>query len=435
MSRKENFVMRLLLTGGTVYLNGRFENKDVAIVGGRIVSVSDSLPTEGFSVIDLNNRLVVPGLVDVHVHLREPGFSYKETISSGTKAAAAGGYTAVCAMPNLKPVPDSAEHLAEQLQLIRKDACIRVYPYGSITVGQQGETMADLDGMATNVCGFSDDGRGVQSEDMMRAAMRKAKALDKLIVAHSEDESLLTKGWAIHDGDFARRNGFIGNDPASEWKQVERDIALVRETGCRYHVCHISTKETVTLIRAAKAEGLPVTCETGPHYLVMCDEDLLDEGRFKMNPPIRSAEDRDALVAGLLDGTIDCIATDHAPHSAEEKGRGLAASLNGIVGLETAFPVLYTHLVETGIVPLSTVLNALCVNPRRIFGFEGGEIAAGQIADLTVLDVNRPHTIDSSTFRSMGHATPFDGWNVSAAVVMTVCGGEIVHDDLQEASR
>ncbi|MBR5471870.1 MAG: dihydroorotase [Oscillibacter sp.] len=422
--------MSLLLTGGTVFSNGRFENKTVAIHQGRIVS--DSLPTEGFSVIELNDCLVVPGFVDVHVHLREPGFSYKETITSGTKAAAAGGYTAVCAMPNLKPVPDSAENLQVQLDLIRKDARVRVYPYGAITKGEQGEALADMEAMADNVCGFSDDGRGVQSEEMMRAAMRKAKELDKLIVAHSEDESLLTKGWMIHDGDFARRNGFIGNDPASEWKQVERDIQLVRETGCRYHVCHISTKETVELIRAAKAEGLRVTCETGPHYLVMCDEDLQDEGRFKMNPPIRSAEDRDALVAGLLDGTVDCIATDHAPHSAEEKGRGLAASLNGIVGLETAFPILYTNLVQTGIVPLATILNALCVNPRKIFGLPGGEIAEGGIADLTVLDLNRPHVIDSRAFQSLGRATPFDGWGVSAAVAMTICDGEIVYSDLQK---
>jgi len=422
--------MNLLLTGGAVYMNGSFQNMDVAISEGRIVSVSPSLPREGFSVIELHDQLVVPGFVDVHVHLREPGFSYKETVYSGTMAAAAGGYTTVCAMPNLKPVPDSAEHLEEQLNLIEKNAKVWVIPYGAITCGEKGEALADLSAMAPNVAGFSDDGRGVQSEEMMRQAMLKAKALDKPIVAHSEDESLLAKGWMIHDGEFARRNGFIGNDPASEWKQVERDIQLVRETGCQYHVCHISTKETVALIRAAKAEGLLVTCETGPHYLVMCDEDLQDEGRFKMNPPIRSAEDRDALVAGLLDGTIDCIATDHAPHSAEEKARGLASSLNGIVGLETAFPVLYTNLVQTGIVPLETILNALCVNPRKIFGLPGGEIAEGQIADLTVLDINRPHIIDSSTFRSLGRATPFDGWGVSAAVAMTVCDGEIVYADL-----
>ena len=423
--------MNLLLTGGAVFLHGSFQNMDLAIDQGRIVSVSPSLPKEGFSVIELHNRLIVPGFVDVHVHLREPGFSYKETIYSGTSAAAAGGYTAVCAMPNLKPVPDSLENLRVQLDLIRKNAKVHVYPYGAITCGEKGEALADLAAMAPYVTGFSDDGRGVQSGEMMRAAMTLAKTLDKPIVAHSEDESLLTKGWAVHDGDFARRNNLPGNAPASEWKQVERDIRLVRETGCRYHVCHISTKESVALIRAAKAEGLPVTCETGPHYLVMCDEDLQDEGRFKMNPPIRSAEDRDALVAGLLDGTVDCIATDHAPHSAEEKSKGLQGSLNGIVGLETAFPILYTNLVETGIVPLETVLNALCVNPRRIFGLPGGSIREGAPADLTVLDLNRPHVINSQTFRSLGRATPFDGWGVSAAVAMTICGGEIAYADLQ----
>ena len=421
--------MSLLLTGGAVFLNGSFQNMDLAIDQGRIVSVSPS--QENTSVIELDNCLIVPGFVDVHVHLREPGFSYKETIFSGTAAAAAGGYTAVCAMPNLKPVPDNADTLGLQLDLIRKNAKVRVYPYGAITQGEKGETLADLAEMAPDVAGFSDDGRGVQSRELMRQAMLLAKHLDKPIVAHCEDESLLTKGWAIHDGDFARRNGFPGNDPASEWKQVERDIQLVRETGCQYHVCHISTKETVALIRAAKAEGLPVTCETGPHYLVMCDEDLLDEGRFKMNPPIRSAEDRDALVAGLLDGTVDCIATDHAPHSAEEKSKGLRGSLNGIVGLETAFPILYTNLVETGIVPLETVLNALCVNPRKIFGLPGGSIEEGAPADLTVLDLNRPHVISSQTFRSLGPATPFDGWGVSAAVAMTICGGEIAYADLQ----
>jgi len=421
--------MSLLLTGGAVFLNGRFVNMDLAIDQGRIVSVSSL--QDGASVIELHNCLIVPGFVDVHVHLREPGFSYKETIFSGTKAAAAGGYTAVCAMPNLKPVPDSAENLKPQLDLIRKTANVRVYPYGAITKGERGETLADLADMAADVAGFSDDGRGVQSREMMRAAMEAAKALDKPIVAHSEDESLLAKGWMIHDGDFARRNGFIGNNPESEWRQVERDIQLVRETGCQYHVCHISTKETVELIRKAKAEGLPVTCETGPHYLVMCDEDLQDDGRFKMNPPIRSASDRDALVAGLLDGTVDCIATDHAPHSAEEKSRGLAASFNGIVGLETAFPILYTNLVQTGIVPLEVILNALCVNPRRIFRLPGGSLEEGQIADLTVLDLNRPHVIDPTTFKSLGRATPFAGWGVSAAIAMTVCGGEIVHHDLK----
>jgi len=424
--------MSLLLTGGAVFMDGRFQNMDIAISEGRIVSISPSLPRDGYSVIELHDQLVVPGFVDVHVHLRQPGFSYKETIYSGTSAAAAGGYTTVCAMPNLKPVPDSVEHLAEQLELIGKDAKIWVVPYGAITVGEKGETMADLAGMASDVCGFSDDGKGVQSDDMMREAMLKAKELGKPIVAHSEDESLLAKGWAVHDGEFARRNGLVGNDPASEWKQVERDIALVRETGCQYHVCHLSTKESVALIRAAKAEGLSVTCETGPHYLVMTDEDLLDEGRFRMNPPIRSAEDRAALIEGLLDGTVDCIATDHAPHSAEEKSKGLSGSLNGIVGLECAFPILYTNLVQTGIVPLETILKALCVNPRKIFGLPGGEIAEGAVADLTVIDTNRPHTIDSSTFKSLGRATPFDGWGVSADIAMTICDGEIVYVNLAE---
>lgn len=423
--------MSLLLTGGAVFLNGCFQNLDVAIDQGRIVSVSPSLPREGFSVIELHNQLIVPGFVDVHVHLREPGFSYKETIASGTAAAAAGGYTAVCAMPNLKPVPDSAENLRVQLDVIARDGKVHVYPYGAITRGEKGEELADLAAMAPDAAGFSDDGRGVQSDEMMRQAMVLAKSLDKPIVAHCEDESLLTKGWSVHDGDFARAHGLVGNRSESEWKQVERDIRLVRETGCRYHVCHISTKESVALIRSAKAEGLPVTCETGPHYLVMCDEDLLDEGRFRMNPPIRSAEDRDALIEGLLDGTVDCVATDHAPHIAEEKAKGLAGSLNGIVGLECAFPVLYTNLVQTGVVPLETILNALCVNPRRIFGLPGGEIAQGQPADLTVLDLHRPHVIDSNSFRSLGHATPFDGWAVSAAVVMTLCGGEIVYHDLR----
>jgi len=416
----------LLLTGGSVFWKGRFQDMDLAVEQGRIVSI----PQEAPSVLQLNHCLIVPGFVDVHVHLRQPGFSYKETIFSGTSAAAAGGYTAVCSMPNLDPVPDSGEHLQAQLDLIRRDARVHVHPYGAITCGERGEDLSDMTAMAPQVAGFSDDGRGVQDREMMRAAMLLAKSLDRPIVAHCEDERLLTKGWAVHDGDFARQSGLPGNDPVSEWRQVERDIQLVRETGCQYHVCHVSTKESVALVRSAKAEGLPVTCETGPHYLVLTDEDLLDEGRFRMNPPIRSAADRDALIEGLLDGTVDCIATDHAPHSAVEKSKGLRGSLNGIVGLETAFPILYTNLVQTGVVPLETILNALCVNPRRIFRLPGGVLEEGAPADLTVLDLNRPHVIDSRSFRSLGRATPFDGWGVSAAVAMTICGGEIVYHDL-----
>jgi dihydroorotase len=399
---------------------------DLAMDQGRIVSV----PQESASVIGIHNCLIVPGFVDVHVHLREPGFSYKETIASGTAAAAAGGYTAVCAMPNLKPAPDTRDALQVQLDLIRQTARVRVYPYGTITRSQRGEALSDLSAMAPLAAGFSDDGRGVQDWGLMREAMVLAKSLDRPIVAHCEDESLLKQGWCVHDGAFARRHSLPGNDPASEWRQVERDLELVRDTGCRYHVCHLSTKESVALIRGAKAQGLPVTCETGPHYLVLTDEELLDEGRFKMNPPIRSAADRDALLEGLLDGTVDCIATDHAPHSAEEKSRGLRGSLNGIVGLETAFPILYTQLVQPGILPMETLVQAMCIRPRQIFSLPGGSLAQGEIADFTVLDLNRPHVIDSQSFRSLGRATPFDGWTVSAAVAMTVCGGEIVYHDL-----
>ena len=419
--------MSLLLTGGTVFWKGRFQEMDLFVEQGRIVSV----PQEEPSVVAVPNCLIVPGFVDVHVHLREPGFSYKETIFSGTSAAAAGGYTAVCAMPNLSPVPDSLEHLQVQLDLIQKNARVHVCPYGAITCGERGEQLADLRALAPHVAGFSDDGRGVQSAERMRSAMELARELDSPIVAHCEDESLLQKGWAVHDGDFARRHGLPGNNPESEWRQVERDLDLVRETGCRYHVCHISTKESVDLIRRAKAEGLPVSCETAPHYLLLTDEDLQDDGRFRMNPPIRSAADRDALLTGLLDGTVDCVATEHAPHSAQEKAGGLRGSLNGIVGLETAFPVLYTQLVETGVVPLETLLNALCVRPRQLFGLPGGVLEEGAPADITVLDLNRPHVIDSAAFRSLGRATPFDGWGVSAAVALTLCGGEIVHHNLQ----
>ena len=419
--------MALILAGGTVFRNGEFREMEVMLDKGRIVSVGEGLPREGCFTVRLNHQVIVPGFVDVHVHLREPGFSYKETIASGTAAGAAGGYTALCSMPNLDPVPDSLENLKVQLDRIERDASIRVFPYGAITRGEHGEELAQLEVLAPYVAGFSDDGKGVQNRERMREAMIRARQVDRPIVAHCEDEALLTKGWAVHEGKFAQKHGFPGNDPASEWKQVERDLELVRETGCRYHVCHVSTKESVDLIRKAKAEGLPVTCETGPHYLILCEDDLVDDGRFRMNPPIRTAEDRAVLREGLLDGTIDCIATDHAPHSREEKARGLCGSLNGIVGLECAFPVLYTYLVKPGIIPFDILMNAMTRNPRRIFDLPGGEIAPGEVGDLTVLDLEREYQIQSGTFRSMGRATPFDGWMVSAAVAMTVCGGEIVY--------
>ena len=416
--------MSLLLTGGAVYWKGRFENRDLCVEQGRIVSV----PQEEPSVISVSNCLLVPGFVDVHVHLREPGFSYKETIASGTAAAAAGGYTAVCAMPNVNPVPDDPEHLQVQLELIRRDAGIRVYPYGAITRGEQGGELADLTGLAPSVCGFSDDGRGVQSREMMRAAMRLAKQLDRPIAAHCEDESLLTKGWCVHDGDWARRNGFPGNNPASEWSQVERDLALVRETGCRYHVCHISTKESVDIIRKAKARGVKVTCETAPHYLTLCEDDLQEDGRFKMNPPLRSAADKQALIEGIQDGTIDVIATDHAPHSAEEKAKGLEKSAMGITGLETAFPVLYTKLVKTGVISLERLVELMAVRPREIFGIEGGSIEPGAPADLCVYDLNSRFTVDPNKFLSMGKSTPFAGWQLYAENKLTMLRGEIVYE-------
>ena len=379
------------------------------------------LPLGSIASFDDSKYVTLPGFCDVHVHFREPGFCYKEDMETGSKAAAAGGYTAVCTMPNLNPVPDSVEHLAVQLEAIREKACIPVYPYGAITVAELGREMADLEGMAKDVIAFSDDGKGVQSDDMMREAMVRAKALGKMIVAHCEVNALLEGGY-IHKGDYAAAHGHRGICSESEWKQIERDIALVRETGCAYHVCHISTKESVELIRRAKAEGLDVTCEVGPHYLVMDDGDLQEEGRFKMNPPLRSPADREALLAGLLDGTIDMVATDHAPHSAEEKSRGLEKSAFGIVGLETAFPILYTKLVKPGIMTMDTLLDRMVYAPRKRFGIPLKE------GDYSVWDLEAEYTIDPETFVSKGHATPFAGWKVFGRCLKTVCGGKTVFE-------
>ncbi|MBQ8360081.1 MAG: dihydroorotase, partial [Oscillospiraceae bacterium] len=371
------------------------------------------------SVFDSPEYVIFPGFCDVHVHFREPGFSYKETMETGSKASARGGYTAVCTMPNLNPVPDSREHLRQQLELIEKNAVIHVYPYGAITVGEQGETLADLEAMAPDVIAFSDDGRGVQSDEMMRQAMLRAKALDKMIVAHCEVNSLLNGGY-IHDGEYARKHGHKGICSASEYEQVARDLRLAEETGCKYHVCHISTKESVELIRQAKARGVDVTCETAPHYLVMNDNDLQEDGRFRMNPPIRSEQDRIALVTGIQDGTIDMIATDHAPHSAEEKGRGLAGSAFGIVGIETAFAVMYTHLVKKGIISLEKLIELLAVNPRKRFGIPLGD-------DYTVWDISKEFVVDPKDFLSMGKATPFTGWKLNGECVLTICNGNVVY--------
>ncbi len=358
--------------------------------------------------------VILPGLCDVHVHFREPGFSCKETIRSGSLAAAHGGYSTVCTMPNLNPVPDCPATLMPQLELIRRDACINVLPYGAITYGEGGRELSDMAGMAPDVCAFSDDGRGVQDDDMMRAAMTEAKRLDKIIAAHCEVNALLHGGY-IHKGTYAEEHGHRGISSESEWRQIERDIALAEETGVKYHVCHISCRESVALIRAAKARGVDITCETGPHYLILCDEDLQEAGRFKMNPPLRSRDDRAALIEGIRDGTIDMIATDHAPHTAEEKSRGLEKSPFGIVGLETAFPLMYTHLVKPGIISMERLCELMCIRPRERFGIPYDN-------SISVFELETPYRIDPDKFLSLGRSTPFDGDTVFGTCILNIIG-------------
>ena len=416
----------MLIRGCRVFLDGIFVPMDVHVADGKIAQLlPPTADVQGIPVFEFHNCELLPGLTDVHVHLRDPGFSFKETMRTGTQAAARGGYTTVCPMPNLNPVPDSRETLAQELQRIRDDAVVNVLPYAAITKGEKGQTLADLEDLAPDCFAFSDDGKGVQNEDRMREAMLRAKALGKVIVAHCEDETLLHGGY-IHDGAYAKAHGHRGICSASEWKQVERDVRLAEETGCAYHVCHVSTKESVQIIRNAKARGVNVTCETAPHYLLLTEDDLQEDGRFKMNPPIREKADRDALIAGLLDGTVDMIATDHAPHTAEEKSRGLEKSLMGVVGLECSLPVLYTGLVKTGIVPPETLIDRMTASPARRFGLESG-IEVGKAADLCVFDPAEEWTIDPEEFASMGRATPFAGWKVYGRVKMTICDGEIVY--------
>ncbi len=423
--------MKFLLTGAKVYQDGTLKALDIAVENDKIIGVGAGIgnaPDQtGFdAVFHADGKVIVPGFVDVHVHLREPGFTQKENIASGTLAAARGGYTAVCSMPNLKPAPDSVENIAVQQKAIDETAHIHVYPYAAITVGQKGAgELTDIEALSEKAIAFSDDGKGVQRDELMLEAMKRVKAAGSMIAAHCEDESLLFGGY-IHDGEYARLHGHKGICSESEWGQVKRDIELVRATGCRYHVCHVSTKETVELIRQAKAEGLPVTCETGPHYLTMCDMELQENGRFKMNPPIRSAEDRDALLAGLIDGTVDMVATDHAPHTAEEKSKGLEKSLMGVVGIETAFPVLYTNLVLTDKMTLEMLIDRMSIAPRRAFNIEGGNIEVGAKADLAVLDLQSEYTVDPEQFLSQGRATPFEGWKVTGENTMTIVDGKIV---------
>ena len=418
--------MRYLLQNAQLLSSGGvFRAADVLLSGGRIVSIGDriSCPADAVS-IDLHKAVLFPGFVDVHVHLREPGFSYKETIRTGTLAAAHGGFVHVAAMPNLDPVPDCAAALAVQRAIIEKDALVHVHPYGAISVGEKGERLADLEGLAPGVIAFSDDGRGVQSESLMREAMMQCRRLGKILAAHCEDNSLLHGGY-IHDGAYARAHGHRGICSESEWGPIARDLRLAEETGCAYHVCHVSTKESVALIRAAKRRGVDVTCETAPHYLTFTDEDLQEDGRFKMNPPLRAREDRDALIEGLLDGTIDMLVTDHAPHSREEKARGLEKSAMGVVGLETSFAASYTALVQTGILPLGKLVDLMHGAPMRRFGC-GTELAEGQPADLTAFDLTKTYTVDPETFLTMGRATPFAGRALTGVCKLTMIGGEPV---------
>ena len=415
----------MIFRNAMVWTQNGFVKQDAILDGGVLsFSVSQNASVSVPEMPVFSNCLILPGFCDVHVHLREPGFCYKETVASGTASAARGGFTAVCSMPNLNPVPDSKEHLQVQLNAIKKDAKVAVCPYGALTVRQMGAVIADLDGMARDAIAFSDDGKGIQDENMIRDLMLRAKRLGKMVVAHCEDNALLCGGY-IHDGVYSKEHNHRGICSESEWGPIARDLKLAKETGCAYHVCHISTKESVDLIRAAKAEGVDVTCETAPHYLVLCDGDLQEEGRFKMNPPLRSSADRDALIEGILDGTIDMIATDHAPHSAEEKSRGLEKSAFGIVGLETAFPIMYTEFVKTGKMTLERLVELMCLNPRRRFGITSD-------AGYTVWNVEKEYTVNPDEFASMGHATPFADRHVFGENLLTVYNGSVVYRKNEE---
>lgn len=416
---------RTIIKGATI-VGGSTE--DIAIANGIIVErASEITPEDGDTVINATGLVAAPAFVDVHVHLREPGFGYKERIATGTAAAARGGYSTVCSMPNLNPVPDTVETLGVQLDIIRRDAKIEVLPYAAITIGRKGEELVDIAALQDKVCAFSDDGSGVQHDAMMERAMAEAAKHDALIAAHCEVEELLRGGY-IHDGEYARKHGHKGICSESEWEQVRRDIEIAEKLGCRYHVCHISTKETVELVRQAKARGAKVTCETGPHYLIFTDMDLEEDARWKMNPPLRSAEDRAALIEGIKDGTIDMIATDHAPHTVEEKSRGLKDSAMGVVGLETAFAALNTHLVRKGVITLERLVELMSINPRRVFRIEGG-IEVGNRADIVLLDVEHQWRVDSTKFLSMGKISMFDGREMVGDVAMTIHRGNVVYDN------
>jgi dihydroorotase len=416
--------MNCVLKDGLVYLDEGFIRANVFIRGGVVTAIGDGAPSPDDRVINCTGLHIFPGFTDVHVHVREPGFSYKETIKTGTLAAARGGFTHVCSMPNLSPVPDTLEHVKSQLDIIQQDACIRVTPYASITMAQQGKALVDMRVLSPYVAGFSDDGRGVQQTEMMKSAMKMARSVGALIAAHCEVESLL-KGGYIHDGEYAKVHHHKGIPSESEWEEIRRDIELARETGCKFHVCHISCKESVDLIRQAKKEGVDISCETAPHYLALDDSQLQEDGRFKMNPPIRSPRDREALIEGLLDGTIDMIATDHAPHSEEEKSRGLEKSLNGVVGLETSFAVMYTTLVKPGVLPLHRLVDLMSVAPNSRFGFPQDFLQE----TFTLFDTDSQFTVCPADFLSKGKSTPFAGMELNGRCLATVYQGKTVWMD------
>lgn len=424
--------LKILLKGGCVPCGEGYEQKDILLNDGVIADIAPDLPDDsGGLVFFLSGCHLLPGLCDIHVHFREPGFSEKETVHTGTQAAARGGFTLVCPMPNVEPPPDNLEHLAVQQALIEQQAVVPVLPFASITVGRRGERVVDMAALAPYVAGFSDDGSGVQGDAVMRQAFMAAKACGAVVAAHSEDARYHTSGW-VHDGQAARRNGWPGIPAASEYKQIERDLALVAETGARYHVCHVSAKESVELIRRAKAQGLPVTCETAPHYIALCDEDIQDDGRFKMAPPIRTAQDRAALIEGLVDGTVDAIATDHAPHTAAEKGGGLKDSLNGVVGLETSFAVSYTYLVKTGRMTLAQLVQRMATTPRRIVGRPQNPIEVGARLDAVAVRLEDAWTVDPQQFATKGRSTPFAGMQVYGRPVMTWADGALVYNGMED---
>ena len=422
--------MKVLLMNGIAYIDGKFQKKDILIEDGKIIQIEEDMEENADKIINVKNKYIFPGLIDVHTHLREPGFEYKETIETGSMAAARGGFTSICAMPNLKPVPDSLKNLEPELESIEKTAVINVYPYGSITINEEGKELSNMEEMADKVVAFSDDGKGIQTEDVMRQGMIRAKNLNKIVAAHCEVNSLLNGGY-IHDGEYAKLHGHKGISSASEWVEIQRDVKLAKETGAKYHVCHVSTKESVKIIKDAKENGTDVTCETAPHYLILTDMDLKEDGFWKMNPPLRSKEDQESLIEGIQNGTIDMIITDHAPHSLEEKSKGLEGSSMGIVGLETSFPLVYTYLVKKNIITLEKALELMNTNPRKRFNI-GTEIKVGENADISVFDLNEKYVIDSSKFASKGKNTPFNGYEVYGKCKMTMVGGKIVWEDVDE---